>query len=211
MLLKELILLKEMPRRNRGELSADDDEKGKIEPFFASQKMMDERGYKTIAKRDNVEVVLKDDLSIAMIGTRFKRFDGQEGILIFGQLIFKDRLKIDAKDSRLMNKVLQVSVVEVVRESKMKNLGSFLYSSLVQEGYTILSDNLQYEGGYQLWKKLARSHLPNEVVYIMDHGRLMLDDKGQPVEYDGTNIPDEKIWSENDNLKNYVLLVYTKK
>lgn len=207
MLLSELLLLKEMPTRNKTELV---NKEGGIEPFFATQEMMDKRGYKLIAKRANIEVVLKDDLSTAMIGAREKRHDGADGLLVFGQLVFKDRIKIDAKESRLMHKVLQISIVEIARASKMKNLGSFLYSSLVQNGYTIISDGLQYEGGYQLWKKLARSHLPNEVVYIMDHGHLMQDENKQPIEYDGSNIPDEQIWSD-DSLKRFVLLVYTKK
>jgi len=206
----EELYLNEMPHRSRAEL-ADTEEEGPMEPFFSSNDALKERGYKLVAKRGDVEVQLTNDLETAIIGTRQKRHDGTDGIMIFGQLLFKLTLKIGADVKPLMDKILQVDLVEVARQNKFEGLGTFLYSSLVQDGYTIISDTLQYEGGYKLWKKIARSHLANEAVYILDHGHLILDKDGKPVLYDGENVPEEEIWSDNSDLKKFVLLVYTKK
>lgn len=203
------LLLKEMPRRNNSEME-DSIADETVEPFYTTQRTLNERKYKVIAKRGNVEVILKDDLTTAMVGSRQKRHDGEDGVLIYGQLMFKDKLKIGADVKPLINKVLQVDIVEVARQNKFEGLGSFLYSSLVQDGYTIISDTLHYKGGYKLWKKLARSHLSNEAVYILDHGHLLMDGD-KPIEYDGNNIPEDQIWSDGSDLKKFVLLVYTKK
>jgi len=211
-------LLKEMPRLTNKELDDVSPEDGEpaepMEPFFVTDKTIKDRGYDVIGKRENVVVLLKNDHETALIGTKQERHDGEPGVLVYGQVMFKLGLKlgpgVDTKQF-LNQKVLQVDIVEVVRKAKFEGLGTFLYSCLVQKGFTVISDTLQFKGGKALWKKIARSHLSNEMVMIMDHGDIKMTDDGKPIAYDGSNIPDSDIWSEAKGEKDYVLLVYTKK
>jgi hypothetical protein len=206
----EEFLLKEMPQRTQKELADVEDEEP-MEPFFSTNEALQKRGYELVGHRGSTEVLITKDRETAIIGNRQKRGqDGAEGIMIYGQLIFKTKLKLGVDVKDVTDKVLQVDVVEVARQAKMEGLGTFLYSSLVQAGYSIITDTLHYEGGYKLWKKISRAHKANEVVYILDHGKLMLDDQGKPIEYDGENVPEDQIWSD-DELKKFVLLLYTKK
>lgn len=53
-------------------------------------------------------------------------------------------------------------------------------------------------GGKELWKKIARLSVNSEYqVFVLDHGQLRLDNNGNPVIYDGNNIDDAELWSEN--------------
>ena len=182
----------------------------KMTPFFITDERLTER-YKLLATKDEVEVYLNKDRSSACVGLRSKRHDGRSGIKIYGDLQFKDHLCLRYQiDQFGKAKILQVNLVSVVDESKFMGLGSFLYSSIVKAGNVIISDNKQFIGGKELWKKIGRSHLSNEVVYLIDKGNVMIDDKGKPIEYDGENVPDNKIWSE-DKQKEFVLFLYKNK
>lgn len=213
MKLEELLILKEMPQRKRTEIADDPDAQTSepMEPFFITVDALKQREYELVGKKGNFEVMIRKPHDTALIGSRRNRkMDGKEGLMIYGQLIFKNKLKLGVDVQQVVHKVLQVDIVEVAEEMKQEGLGTFLYSSLVQDGFSIISDTLHYEGGYKLWKKLARSHRSDEAVYILDHGQLMMGEDGKPIEYDGENVPEEQIWSD-DELKKFVLLLYTKK
>ena len=64
-------------------------------------------------------------------------------------------------------------------------------------GYTIVSDDTQYEPAQALWRRLAAD--PNTKVYIADKDRgILTDNNGDPIVYTGSNIPDQDIWTGND-------------
>jgi hypothetical protein len=211
MRLDELLQLKEMPGLVKKELDDDEGEHEEFNVYFMSNSALENRKYKLIARQDDTEVYLEDGNDTAIIGTRGVRHDGEDGIHVVGQLLFKLSLKLGSKERQEFGpNVLQVDLVNVAKKIKMQGLGTFLYHSLVAKGYTIISDNKQYEGGQALWKKIARSHASNEMVLLLDHGQLVMKD-GKPIEYDGTNVPDDEIWSETDQLKKFMLLVYTRK
>jgi len=204
------LLLTEMPMLSNREMDDDPD----AEPFsvyFMTNKALEERKYRLMGKQDNVEVYLDDDHDTAIIGTRGQRHDGEDGVQVIGQLLFKLSLQLGTEERREFSpNVLQVDLVQVAKQTKFAGLGTFLYHSLVSKGYTIISDTKQFKGGAELWKKIARSHASNEVVMILDHGHLKMDGD-EPFYYDGKNLPDDEIWAEEDKLKKFVLLVYTRK
>lgn len=203
------LLLKEMPLKINQEMD-DDPDTIPFTTFFRTTASMREV-FTLIAEHDNLIVYLKHDKSTAFIGTPDTRHDGAKGVLILGQLLFKSTLNLGSLEKQTFSpNVLQVELVMVNDRLKRAGVGTFLYSSLVRKGYTIISDNKQYDGGQALWQKIARSHASNEAVYVLDHGKLMLKD-GQPIEYDGSNIPADELWSETDKLKQYILFVYTRK
>lgn len=206
MKLKDLF---EMPQHIPREMD-DTDMTEPMTAFFVTDERLAQK-YKLLNVQDNVEVYLNKDLSSACIGLRTKRHDGKSGIMLYGDIQFKSHVNLGFDISRLEvsdKKILQVDIVSVVKERQFEGSGSVLYSSIVQDGFTIISDNKQFDGGKQLWKKIGRSHLSNENVYVINSGNVMMKDN-KPISYNGFNIPDDEIWSA-DKQKEFVLFMYMK-
>jgi len=101
----------------------------------------------------------------------------------------------------------------VVASSDVAKTGAAkeLYFSMAEK-FPVVSDNIQYDGGYKLWKYLAKNaHKRGIVVKVWDgtSGKWIVDDKGSDV-YNGTNIPYDKIWSKNYTKLATVLVAYKK-
>ena len=94
-------------------------------------------------------------------------------------------------------KLLQVNKVAVDSTHGARGIASSVYKLLVNMGYTIVSDDTQYEPAQALWRRLAAD--PNTKVYVADKDRgILTDNNGDPIVYTGTNIPDQDIWTGND-------------
>jgi len=161
--------------------------------------------------------ILKKDKSFSVIGLLGKRKEDKKvGIQIIGTVDFKD--KPDFSFDRLIKtdkNVLQVDSVQIQDKNKFRGLGFNLYKSLVDYGYIIVSDHAQYRGGKKLWEKISKlSNAKNYSVYIVNDGKVVTDDKGELIKYDGTNLADDKIWAKPTNKisdsRRYVLLVMKK-
>jgi len=162
---------------------------------------------------DEYKVVLRKSLGIAFIGKIGKReLDGKPGIEIIGDVEFKHKQTISGLKSFTPNdKILQVSTVVIEPNNRIIGLGFYLYLTLAKAGYMIVFDNTQYIGGKALWKKIAAKVLKDDyAVYVLDHGEVRLDDKGDPIVYDGSNIDDAELWSENVD-KKYTLFALRSK
>jgi hypothetical protein len=88
---------------------------------------------------------------------------------------------------------------------------SSVYKMLVDSGFTLLSDESQYDPAQALWKKLGSDK--NYTVYVADtdHG-LFKDQDGTPVEYNGRNIPDSDIWTQGSDFNGqYRILILKSK
>lgn len=156
----------------------------------------------------DVFVVIAKDRSKAAIGSPgVRKTDKKAGMNIVGIADFR---KPDISSSKWFNfnqNVLQIDSVEVHKKFKTLGYGFHLYLGLVKAGFVIISDNYQYVGGKSLWKKIATQDKANEYkVYVIDNGQPICDDEGNPLEYNGTNIDDADIWSENSDEKHFVVL-----
>lgn len=91
-------------------------------------------------------------------------------------------------------RILQVHKVAIDRTHGSRGMASSIYKLLVSMGYTIVSDDTQFEPAQSLWKRIAAD--PSAKVYVADveHG-LFKDDNGEPILYNGSNIPDQDIWT----------------
>lgn len=161
-------------------------------------------------------VLLKKDKSFAVIGILGKREDDNKiGISLLGQVEFKEKPDFSfTKVVPTKEYVLQVDSVQIYSE-KFRGFGFKLYLALVEYGYIIVSDHTQYIGGKKLWEKIARlSTAKNYSVYIINNGEPVLDSNGSPLEYNGMNLDDDKIWAEPTNnipdSRRYVLLMMKK-
>lgn len=107
----------------------------------------------------------------------------------------------------------QVNSVATFEGMNGQGIGYAVYALLVKRGDIIVSDNTQFNPAKNLWKSIARDIGLDYVVNVIGvDNQFIKDNNGDPVKYDGKNIPDEKIWSygKDESNKN-VLLVLRKK
>jgi hypothetical protein len=179
-------------------------------PFFSEASLA--RNYDFIHRGTSLGgtdywVVLKKDSSMAALGFPGQRSDGAFGMDVIGTLEFKSHNLSGLKTITAGKNVLQVGLAHIVPKHQSQGWGLYLYTSLAAAGYIVISDNLQYLGGQAIWKRLAHQSLhDNYSVYVIDQGEVRLGTDGQPVLYDGSNIDDSGLWSEDATSK-YTLFV----
>jgi hypothetical protein len=124
--------------------------------------------------------------------------EDRKSLKIISQISFYHPSTLSAIPEDIKNP-LQVQLVYTNPEFENRGIASYLYATIIKNGYTIISDEVQYLGGYKLWKKMAnQAKLYNYKIYIWnkEDGYLKNDD-GEIIEYDSTNIDDSLIWKEN--------------
>jgi hypothetical protein len=190
-------LLKEMPY-------APEDADGKpkklqmdtssFDHFFSDRTLADE--FKLVKDDPNYVVYIRQDHSGAFIGKRGTRpADNVAGAAVYVTLDFKEQMISNSNPGLKLPGAVQVDLV-VANDPKMARggYGAMLYVALVEMGLTIISDNTQYQGGAELWKKLAAGARGYVINVIVD-GVPMPDANGKPFVYNGSNLPDDKLWS----------------
>ena len=109
------------------------------------------------------------------------------------------------------NKVLQIDGVEVLNSKDKRNgLGFYLYLSLIKAGFVIVSDNYQYIGGKELWKKIVRlsEFDMGFSVYVIENGNPRLDADGNLVKIKSIDIENEdEFWSDKKGEKYHTLFL----
>lgn len=159
---------------------------------------------------DRVVGAIKKNHKSAIIGHLVRRDDGVPSMRVVTTLTFHEQPDLGEIDG----KALQVDTVVSTDEARGGGYGYALYKMLLNAGFMLASDNVQYIGGIELWKKIIRrSARDMHNVYILQNGKLLRDDRGNVVTYDGTNVPDDVIWSTNKRSEQhyYTLLVAANK
>jgi hypothetical protein len=164
-----------------------------------------DREYRIIAKEKTLTgeeyfVILRKHNDQAVIGIPgFRETDKKPGIEVMGTVAFKHSVQLSGKQTFNLNtNVLQVEGIRIGDKAKHQGWGFYLYLTLAKCGYVVISDNNQYIGGKELWKKIARNVInSNYKVYVIDSGAVRVDTAGRPVTYDGHNIDDAELWSIN--------------
>ena len=195
-------ILNEMPYLIKGEYPAP---KYIEEDTFISSQSLEREYTKLVSKAiDGVNVdfwYLKKGTSV--IGVIEKKKDKVDSNLIIFSLRFKLKNTIKNAPSELKGKIgLQVDGVFTQQDFRSRSLASIVYYSLVKKGYVIISDTGQFDGGQGLWKKLAKDsvHADYKVYVLHDSGEFIKTDAGDKKEYNGSNIPDNEIWSQGQEL-----------
>ena len=202
MKLKQLL---EMPELNSDEMEVLD------KPTFITDADL-AKDYDIIAQRDKVVIAIKKGngkgglkvIAGELVTLRY----GLTGITQYGTMTFDTIDMLKAVESNLppfTPKLIQVATAVVHKTDHLKGIGSLLYTSLVQAGFTIVSDIYQFIGAKHLWKKLGRTHSVDEVIHIYNCGKVVVDANGKPIDYDGSNVPDANIWSSDDEHENMLL------
>ncbi|WNJ79097.1 hypothetical protein RJE46_21225 [Cedecea neteri] len=104
--------------------------------------------------------------------------------------------------------VLQVEGVCVEKQLQEAGFATQLYEALVLKcGVILMSDTVHYAGGKALWQKIARNSSQLSVFVLdSDAGRFYPFD-GTKVTYDGTSIPEDKIWSTHPDKEHFGIVL----
>jgi hypothetical protein len=113
--------------------------------------------------------------------------------------------------SNIPNLINPLQVKQVWTEPRFENQGiaSFMYALLARQSFTVISDKVQYLGGKELWKSMAKkAHLNNYLIkiYNTDAGYIK-DANGNILKYDSSNIDDSIIWKPNTLGQKTVLIL----
>ena len=192
--------LLEMPLLKKSEL-----EVRSFRPFYSENSLADRFDFihkGTTFDDENYWVVIRKNHQFASIGIPGTRYDGVDGMRPIGTVEFKPPVLSTTKNISLGKNVLQVALAEVSKKYQTMGWGLYLYTALADAGYVVISDNTQYLGGQALWKRIARETLHSRYkVYVIDNGEVRLTPDGKPVEYNGSNIDESGLWSENSDKK----------
>lgn len=197
----KLSSLFEMPTLINKELSV---YKDRFQPFYSSdsvEKMFDVV-WRQSDKPESYCVLIEKDRTFAVWGimTTDPKREGVEGVEIISIVDFKDGLNIKTTIPFDPANTLQIDLVQTTKRSQQAGIATELYLKLAHAGFTIISDNEQWIGGMKLWKKLAK-------VSVLDkHAKVFLLRYNKLKPYNGINIPDDEIWSEDSKHK-YTLFV----
>lgn len=167
------------------------------------------------ARGVNVKILQHKESPRFVIGVidSVKKIDKSPAWKCVFSLKFKEYHTLNKIPAELTNtKILQVDYVESSDEIDTAGLAPFTYMVLVQDGYTIISDTAQFNGGIGLWKKLARESgfVDMQVNLLDDEFGFTKDASGKLVNYDGVNIQKQQIWTDGQNMTGeHTLLVLT--
>lgn len=127
-------------------------------------------------------------------------------LVILTQISHNDVNQIDVKSISGLKNPFQVGLVETRDSHLGRGIAKNTYLFLIRIGYELVSDCEQYLGGYWLWKSLSRSDKIN--VYVWDDLKkdYLRDDKGKLIRYNGSNIPEDEIWSTDESRLHTVLV-----
>lgn len=168
----------------------------KFDHFFSDRTLADE--FKLVKEAPNYVVYIRQDHTGAFIGQRGTRpVDNASGAAVYVTLDFKEQMISNSQPGLKLPGAVQVDLV-VANDPKMARggYGAQLYIALVEMGLTIISDNTQYQGGKELWKKLAAAQAQNHyIINIIEDGKVRMGEDGKPFVYNGSNLPDDELWS----------------
>lgn len=99
-------------------------------------------------------------------------------------------------------KVITINTVHTTKEWQKQGISSALYKHIINDGYTIISDKIQYEGAVNLWKNFP--FVPGTVTYVYN----IKEDK--IISKYSSNTPDSQIWSDDES-KQKIRLVFASK
>lgn len=163
--------------------------------FYSERTLAEE--WKLLKEEAKYSVYINNEHTSAICGRMGNRAsDNSYGMSVVVTADFKEQMLDHDMSATPLKGALQIDLVVTNRPEEARGgYGTLLYFAMAEAGITIISDNTQYKGGAMLWKNLARSYRDKFVINILENGKVMLDNAGKPVEYDGTNIPDAELWS----------------
>lgn len=165
----------------------------------------------TITEEDIVIDFLLSHDSIVLLGVINNWQKSKYRVQPIFKMTFLEKLLINDIPEEIRKKnLLQGSRILLVRDLRRYSISTRVYKRLTEHGYAIISDQTHFDPAKGLWMKLAResdSHY-NVILVDIDHGTIK-DENGNTLFYNGSNYPEEQIWTTGSDFTGYnLVLVY---
>lgn len=149
---------------------------------------------------DGIDVKLyTDSYGYSMSITGYTPVDEKYNDRIFGISLRKTAIP-------KYGEIWTVTNVQTYKNFRMGGLARTIYAFIAQNMGTIISDSYQYDGAVNLWKSLAKHSTDFGLKVI-----LINTETKEEKEYDGTNIPDDVIWGQDEKNHPNMRLILMKK
>jgi hypothetical protein len=153
-------------------------------------------------------VALAKNKTMAGVFFRTQTTEGRDVMAVCCLVYFKQPI-LTHPPVDMQGVMLQVDRVATVSQYEGNDIASSLYAELVNAGYVVVYDTIQYRGGMKLWKKIARRSITgNYKVHIYD-GQIndyLRDTDNQILTYTEKNIPDNAIWLTGKPGQQFILI-----
>lgn len=146
-------------------------------------------------KQDIYDLYVSKNHPYYIIGKFYKETVNEDRFATIFELTFKINRHFKSKQKQLQGDVITIDTVHTADDFIGNKIAQTVYTHLLKK-FIIISDQLQYEGAVNLWKRL----ISNNVVYIYD----ILEDK--IISKVTPNTSESQIWS-NDSSKRRIRLV----
>ena len=135
---------------------------------------------------------------------------GDEAVYAVASIVYFKKPLLSKLPDGVNGTLLQIDRVATVPQYEKYGLAANMYAALIQQGYIVVSDSIQYLGGKLLWQKIAREAQDRYSVYVFDRevNDYLRDESGQPIKYNSRNINDDVIWKPGKPGQRLVLLAY---
>jgi hypothetical protein len=137
----------------------------------------------------------------------FKDGNGNPTNLVVVDLNLKSTGDIDTPNP------IQVDTVSTNSKYLGAGLASVLYTVIARYGYSVISDYTQYNGGVNLWKKIARLSGPRKYVvkiWSIPAQDWLRDDNSLPVTYNEVNLQQGEVWNSISQSPQTLLVLTSK-
>jgi hypothetical protein len=165
----------------------------------------------TITEEDNVIDFLLDHHNIVLLGVINGWEKSKDRIQPIFKMTFLEKPLINIIPEEISRKkILQGSRILLKRDLRRYSISSRVYKRLTEHGYAIISDRTHFDPAKGLWIKLARNSDENYKVILcdVDYGTIK-DENGNTLYYDGSNYPEEQLWSTGSDFTGHnLVLVY---
>lgn len=159
---------------------------------------------------ENVILLMSKKKFMCSAAVKDNKSSGEPALKIISRVMFYHPNPASKLPDDIINP-LQVSNVWTEHEYEGSGVASYMYASLVRDGFTIISDRIQYLGGKELWKKMSReAGLSDYRINIWNEDSGYIQDHGTPIEYNTQNIDDADIWQTTDIGRKTVLILRTR-
>jgi hypothetical protein len=197
MTFEEFVAMREAPIAFDGNYGSD-----YIPVTYMSTSGLKATKYETVKNVDSYEntkdyaILVSTYNGNAVIGEYVKEpKSGEDSFAVYCKLSFGKYSKLESdKDN-----TLKVRLVTTSTDKRLERVAYTLYKSLILGGYTIVSDNEQYQGAVALWKKLMKDSGVKVTFY----------DEKESKSYD--KLPDEEIWSKDPDDSKYDMVIVAQK
>lgn len=112
----------------------------------------------------------------------------------YGKVVGELTTSTPTKFEGPQKKVIVTHLFSIHKDHIGMGLGSNVYRTLVEMGYSILSDKVHFEGGKKLWKNIIKKAPSWEAkVLIVKNGKIETNSRGEPIQVT-TETQEDKIW-----------------